>query len=81
MASDVIQKNNLGWINTSVTENELAEIMSRIIKDPGQIIDINSWILKIRSQFFKSMKNHCYEIESIYQECIDKINSDKHAKM
>lgn len=59
-----------GWINTTCSAKELADIMERIISNPDCILPLNDWISKNRRQVIVDKNEHFDMILDCYEEAI-----------
>ena len=46
--------------------------MQTIIRDPQQVLDRNRWILEHRAELIKPLDRHLAELDSLYNEVIDR---------
>ncbi len=56
------------WLNTSCTGHALAELMARLIADPGLVVEMNTRVLAARDELITPMPDHVASIESLYRE-------------
>ena len=68
---DYTIENYTGWINKSATAQELANIIEKIIKNPGTISELNKNILENRCKILKTMEQHFQETKDIYYNVIN----------
>ncbi len=65
-------KNNItGFINQSSSAYELTQIMESIIINPNKLVKINNYICNNHNKIIKSIENHFYEMEYIYNSFIN----------
>ena len=64
---DYVIDGQTGWLNQSVSAQELAKIMIDIIERPGQITELNRHLISNRPRYIKTMASHFFEMEKIYQ--------------
>jgi glycosyltransferase involved in cell wall biosynthesis len=57
-----------GWVNRSCTGEELAAIMSAVIDDPGQVVELNRSIRAARDELVKPLARHVAELDELYAE-------------
>lgn len=63
--------NYTGWINKSATAQELANIIEKIIENPGTILELNKNILENRRKILKTMEQHFQETKDVYYNVIN----------
>ncbi len=66
---EYVIENSTGWLNKSVTSEELATIMQGIIENPDKIVELNNNISKIK---FKTVEENFNEINSLYTHLLQK---------
>ena len=67
---DYTVDNVTGWLNRANTADGLAQIMTNIISNPKQILELNRSIISNYHQIIKSMDGHFKEMDNIYKNLI-----------
>jgi glycosyltransferase involved in cell wall biosynthesis len=67
---DYTREGETGWVNAEATGQGLAAIMSRLIDDPQQVVEINRRVVSARSRLIRTMPEHAAEVRSVYRELI-----------
>jgi glycosyltransferase involved in cell wall biosynthesis len=65
---DYTVEGETGWLNRSMSAEELAGIMLAIVERPEQVADLNAKIRAARDAIVKPMARHADEMESIYRD-------------
>ena len=68
---DYVVDGSTGWVNKTATAEELASKMEYIIRNPGEIRDLNRKIIKDNKGLIKSMDTHFNEIKDIYLNLVN----------
>ena len=67
---DYVVDGSTGWVNKTATAEELASKMEYIIRNPGEIRDLNRKIIKDNKGLIKSMDTHLM-IKDIYLNLVN----------
>jgi glycosyltransferase involved in cell wall biosynthesis len=59
-----------GWVNREASGAGLAEIMARIIREPREVVELNSQIRERRDQIIKPFDRHAGEMLELYEDLI-----------
>lgn len=65
---DYTREGETGWLNKSLTAEELARTMRGIVDDPGQVADLNARMRRDRDKLVKTVAGHAGEMDAIYTE-------------
>jgi glycosyltransferase involved in cell wall biosynthesis len=55
------------WLNKSCSGEGLAELMSKLIADPGEVVEMHARVLAARDQIVRPMAEHVDAMEGIYR--------------
>lgn len=69
---DYTISNVTGWLNTANTAEGLAQIMTDIIDNPNQILELNKKVITNYNQIIKQMNINFEEMDKIYRNVINK---------
>lgn len=67
---DYTLDNVTGWLNRANTAEGLAQIITDIIHNPNQVLQLNQNIISLRGKIVKSIDKHFDEIDEIYRQLI-----------
>lgn len=67
---DYTREGETGWLNRSLSAEELAEIMARVVERPDEVVKLNSNLIERRTEIVKPLARHADEIEAVYREAI-----------
>lgn len=65
---DYTREGETGWLNHSLSADELARIMLGVVEAPEQVVDLNVRIRRARDTLIKPMARHADEMDAIYGE-------------
>lgn len=65
--TDYVVDGATGWLNTTNDGAGLAEVMARIIRNPGEIVKRNRFVISRRETIIMPMSRHADEIAEIYE--------------
>jgi glycosyltransferase involved in cell wall biosynthesis len=68
--TDYVREGETGWLNRSLTSEELARIMGEVAADPGRVADMNTRLIETRGSIVKPMAAHAEEMDAVYREAI-----------
>ncbi|HEX8646050.1 MAG TPA: glycosyltransferase [Thermoleophilaceae bacterium] len=68
--TDYTRDGETGWLNRSLSAEELARIMLEIVREPQQVTEHNAWILANRDSIVKTVAAHTDEMDAIYGELL-----------
>lgn len=66
--TDYTRDGETGWLNRSLTSEELARIMLDIVRRPEQVTELGGWIRANRDSIVKTLARHADEMDAIYGE-------------
>lgn len=70
--TDYVKPGVTGWLNEEAGGAGLAELMSKVIRSPREIVDLNERIVERRDALIKPMDQHIDELETHYREVIER---------
>jgi glycosyltransferase involved in cell wall biosynthesis len=65
---DYTREGETGWLNRSLSAEELAQIIERILDEPEQVVRLNELLIASRDAIVKPMSRHTDEMEAVYSE-------------
>jgi glycosyltransferase involved in cell wall biosynthesis len=65
---DYVRDGETGWLNQSLSAEELAELMRGAIQQPDEIARINTFLGEYRGSLIKTLARHADEMEAVYRE-------------
>jgi glycosyltransferase involved in cell wall biosynthesis len=65
---DYTREGETGWLNHSLSAEELARIIAGILDEPEQIVRLNERLIAARDAIVKPMARHADEMETVYRE-------------
>jgi glycosyltransferase involved in cell wall biosynthesis len=65
---DYARSGETGWLNRSLTADELARIMLGIVESPHQVVELSDRIRANRDTLVKTVSGHADEMDAIYGE-------------
>ena len=68
--TDYTRDGETGWLNRSLSGEELARIMQAIIDQPEQVAELSERVLANRDSIVKPLARHAEEMDSLYAETI-----------
>jgi glycosyltransferase involved in cell wall biosynthesis len=68
--TDYTREGETGWLNRSRSAAELARIMDGLVRDPGQIAELNARLVAERDTVVKPLARHADEMDAVYAELI-----------
>jgi glycosyltransferase involved in cell wall biosynthesis len=68
--TDYVIEGETGWLNHSLTANEMFDIINNIVDNPQSIMYYNNNLLKNRHKYIKDMNFHGDEIEALYRKLL-----------
>jgi glycosyltransferase involved in cell wall biosynthesis len=69
--TDYTRDGETGWLNRSLTAEELARIMLDIVRRPERVTERNAWIRANLDSIVKTVARHADEMDAIYGELVD----------
>lgn len=67
---EYVHPGRTGWLNRSVSAEELAEIMATAVLDPAQVSALSQTINASRRSLIKTMSEHQAELDAVYEELL-----------
>jgi glycosyltransferase involved in cell wall biosynthesis len=58
------------WLNSSRSAEELAALMSQLVREPRLIVDMHERLMGVRDRLVTPMRGHIEAIEEIYREIV-----------
>jgi glycosyltransferase involved in cell wall biosynthesis len=65
---DYTRDGETGWLNRSLSAEELAQIMTGVIDEPEQVVRLNEQLIESRDAIVKPMARHADEMEAVYRD-------------
>jgi len=67
---DYTRDGETGWLNRSLSAEELAQIIAGILDEPEQVVRLNEHLIASRDTIVKPMAKHADEMEAVYREAM-----------
>ena len=67
---DYTREGETGWLNHSLSAEELARIIAGILDEPEQVVRLNERLIASRGAIVKPMARHAEEMDAIYAELV-----------
>ncbi len=67
---DYTREGETGWLNRSLSAEELARIMAGILDEPEQVVRLNERLITARETVVKPFARHADEMEAVYREVL-----------
>jgi glycosyltransferase involved in cell wall biosynthesis len=67
---DYVREGETGWLNDSCSAAGLAEILERLIANPGEVTDRSRAVLAARAELVKPFARHMAEMDGVYREAM-----------
>jgi glycosyltransferase involved in cell wall biosynthesis len=66
--TDYVREGETGWLNRSLTAEELARIMAGVIDDRAEVARLNERLLAEHDAIVKTLARHADEMDEVYRE-------------
>src|SRR3712207_4037119 len=68
--TDYVRDGETGWLNRSLSAEELARIIAGVVERPEQVTALNARLRERRAEIVKPIAAHADEMDAIYAEVV-----------
>ncbi len=67
---DYVREGETGWLNHSCSAAGLEQIMRDLVERPGQVAELNAWLIANRGAIVMPMARHADAMDAVYRDVI-----------